>query len=842
MKRTILTAGLAGALLAPLASAREIPLGDVRITAPGAREGRATFTPWSGTWWPMADGELALGWNGTGADFTYDPTAKVYKRATTQKPQSDLSPLLKYDAWRKAVTGTDPGSALVELHGLPGFRHHVYGDDKARYDRDGISYSWWGHCNGWCAAALLEREPLGAVEVNGVRFEVADLKGLLSENHYSVESDFTGRRYYAPERHERESRDPGKALLAALVAGAPRPVAEYVAWYEKAYETTMSSAARAAAKPEDFRDELESFERDQADRYDRAYADLDPHVFHQILESVIGQRRLAFVADITCNDEVWNHPAYAFSSTIERVRTFSENAANRTEWRATTVVHYATDGVSESVLGVESFTRTYTYTLVTDDAGKLLRSAWTGASVDDHPDFAWLPTLNRTTSDYGENTSLVFGEVVKLLPTVHGSTSARALDAVANGVAASSRRPNDRTTTWSQPVATPLDVALGARVTAGQPITKVVFFEQPVSASQGPVIVTRAALVRLGESTTAPDFAVTARLTQGKRMVLAYGYDASGKLVATDEITLQVGGQTPTPTADDAFEENDTAATAATVAAGSFPNLACNDEDWFAVTLAAPGSLSVKIDFRNATGDLDLEVQNVGSSAGTGDQEKVEKTGLAAGTYKVRVFGYQGAKGAYTLTVATTGNAPAPTDDRFEQNDSRAAAATITAGAYPGLRCEDDDWFKVVLAAPGTLAAKLDFRHAEGDIELEVTDASGAVLGSSTSSADGEQVTRSNLAAGTYHVRVYGYQGARAGYGLTVTVTPTNGPAPTTTGTITATTLNVRRGPGTSNAIVTTVRLNAVVTILEERSGWYRVTWTGAPSGELWVSKTYVRV
>src|SRR5687768_10517761 len=141
MKRTMITAGLAGALLAPLTHAREIPLGDVRITAPGAREGRAAYTPWSGTWWPMADGELALGWNGTTADFTYDAATKKYVRAASNKAAHDVSPLLKYDAWRKLVTGVDPGSALIELHGQGGFRHHIYGDEKERLDREGISYS-----------------------------------------------------------------------------------------------------------------------------------------------------------------------------------------------------------------------------------------------------------------------------------------------------------------------------------------------------------------------------------------------------------------------------------------------------------------------------------------------------------------------------------------------------------------------------------------------------------------------------------------------------------------------------------------------------------------------------
>jgi hypothetical protein len=853
MNRRLLTRGLAALAFSLLSAipavARDIPLGDVRITEPGARTGRSTVTPWSGTWWPMAAGELSLGWNGTGADYVYDTASKTYRRATGQKADNDLAPLLKFDAWRKALTGTDPGAALVELHGSGRFRHHVYGDEKERYDREGVSYSWWGHCNGWCAAAILEAEPLGPVSGGGIRFDVADLKGLLTESHYGVESDFTGRRYNAPEAFERDSREPGRLLLAALNANAPKPVAEYVAWYEKAYETTMSATARAAARPADFKDELESFERSYADRFDRAYADLDPHVFHQILESVIGQRHLAFVADITCNEEVWNHPAYGYDSTVERVRTFTENGASKTEWRVRTVVQYATDGVSESVLGIESFTRTYTYSLITDSTGKPIGGAWTGASVDDHPDFAWLPTLNPTGFDASDNPNLRWGDLVTLYPQVHAAAAARSIDLTVNGVQATSRRASGRTTTFPQPVAVPAgDVVLGVR-SASAGVNRVAYFEQRLDASGAVPVVAREPLVTLGTSSTAPTFEATARLTSGKRMVLCYAYDAAGKLLSIDELTLQVGANAPPPQADDAFEENDATGAAAAITAGVHQNLQCNDEDWFKLTLAQGASLTATIDFTHSAGDLDLEVVGpagqVGASDGTSNQEKVEKTGLAAGVYKVRVHGYSGARGRYTLTIVTGGNAPPPasTDDRFEENDTRAAAAAIAAGAYPGLSCKDDDFFKVTLTAESTLTVKTEFRHAEGDLDLQLLDASGTELAKSDSTADAEEVKKERLAPGTYLFRVHGYNGAKAAYGVTVTVTPTGATPPATrSGTITATSLNVRRGPGTTYQVATTLSQNAAVTILGESGTWYRVTWTGAPTGDLWVSKQYVRL
>jgi hypothetical protein len=44
---------------------------------------------------------------------------------------------------------------------------------------------WCGHCNGWAAAAILEPEPTGPVRVGMIDFTVGDLKGLLTEVHYT---------------------------------------------------------------------------------------------------------------------------------------------------------------------------------------------------------------------------------------------------------------------------------------------------------------------------------------------------------------------------------------------------------------------------------------------------------------------------------------------------------------------------------------------------------------------------------------------------------------------------------------------------------------------------------
>lgn len=52
--------------------------------------------------------------------------------------------------------------------------------------------SWYGHCNGWTAAAIRHAEPEHNVERNGVVFTPADIKGLLAEVYMYQDTEFLG--------------------------------------------------------------------------------------------------------------------------------------------------------------------------------------------------------------------------------------------------------------------------------------------------------------------------------------------------------------------------------------------------------------------------------------------------------------------------------------------------------------------------------------------------------------------------------------------------------------------------------------------------------------------------
>jgi subtilisin-like proprotein convertase family protein len=122
----------------------------------------------------------------------------------------------------------------------------------------------------------------------------------------------------------------------------------------------------------------------------------------------------------------------------------------------------------------------------------------------------------------------------------------------------------------------------------------------------------------------------------------------------------------PPPPAGDAFEPDDTLATAARLGAvsgsKSWSNLSIHtstDTDWYQFSINSAGTAAnfARIDFTHASGDLDLFLYNssgtlVGSSEGTGNSEQVSLSGLAAGTYYARVIGYNGATNpSYALTL-----------------------------------------------------------------------------------------------------------------------------------------------------------------------------------------------
>lgn len=271
----------------------------------------------------------------------------------------------------------------------------------------------------------------------------------------------------------------------------------------------------------------------------------------------------------------------------------------------------------------------------------------------------------------------------------------------------------------------------------------------------------------------------------GTYFVQVFGYGG----VANPDYTLGIA-TTPVGVSRDRFEDNDSAATASDlrVVAGTVSETALSiepgDADWFRFTLSGTGGTAdrVALSFNHAQGDIDLALYAadgrslLAQSEGTGSTEEITLAGRGAGTYYVRVYGYEGAANpAYALEIKVAATTAAR--DRFEDNDSAAAATdlrsiggVLTESAL-SIEPGDVDWYRFTLPAGGRSGDKvsLAFVHAQGDVDMQLYNAAGTALAVSEGSGNSEEIALGGLAAGTYLLQVYGYGGvANPAYSLTL--------------------------------------------------------------------------
>ena len=226
-------------------------------------------------------------------------------------------------------------------------------------------------------------------------------------------------------------------------------------------------------------------------------------------------------------------------------------------------------------------------------------------------------------------------------------------------------------------------------------------------------------------------------------------------------------------------------------------NLSINEsgvDEWFKFGTSAAGGVadSVRIDFTSAQGALGLELDDASgtvlySSSGPTDFQQISLSGLAAGTYYIRVFGIGGATNPdYTLTINGPA-APVTTiqpDQYGGHNNTQASAYDLgtvqNQQQLKGLsiyQSGNDEWFKFEVANAGDLTVRIDFSYAQGGLNLSVVAPGGATTLSDTTD-DFQQVELTGAQAGTYYIHVAGYDGAtNPNYTLTInapvaTITP----------------------------------------------------------------------
>ncbi len=226
---------------------------------------------------------------------------------------------------------------------------------------------------------------------------------------------------------------------------------------------------------------------------------------------------------------------------------------------------------------------------------------------------------------------------------------------------------------------------------------------------------------------------------------------------------------------DDAFEDNDTRQTAREVDYDVYTDLqVCQaDDDFYLIPVEGQSRIDVIIDgFDAEAGDLDLfllddQGRAVKVSAGDGASEEVSVCVHDPGNYVAWVAGLAGTENRYDMLLSAE-PATCCVDDGNEDDDGRLDARALPGGAYEdGQICAgDDDWFQFRLTSADLATIDLLFDSAEGNLDLELYDPNGAVVASSASADDDEQIVYDSPVTGDFTIRVYGRAGDEAAYML----------------------------------------------------------------------------
>ncbi|MNX83951.1 hypothetical protein D3C86_1157300 [compost metagenome] len=232
-----------------------------------------------------------------------------------------------------------------------------------------------------------------------------------------------------------------------------------------------------------------------------------------------------------------------------------------------------------------------------------------------------------------------------------------------------------------------------------------------------------------------------------------------------------------------AYEPNETLAAATAITSGTPVSAAIatvGDNDYFRITTAAASNIVYNLAGPSGV-DFDMVIYNsAGTQIGAGTSgtatESVTLNAQAAGTYYIRIYGYNNAVSATCYSLTATATPVANCSTAFEPNNSSAAAATIPLATTISAAISsstDVDFYKVTTSAVGTHQFSM-VGPSGVDYDLYVYNSVGTQIGSGLSSTATENVSIANLAVGTYTIQVIGYNGANSPTCYTLNVARTS--------------------------------------------------------------------
>jgi hypothetical protein len=314
-------------------------------------------TVWADTYWPASEGSHNARWQGPTTKSPLEKYDAAFNNAQGCATQPEVSGRSSKAAWVTYNNCAGPAAKWqTESYESIGLMHNGIDDDGDgaidEYGTDGIDgvQGWWGTCHAWTPASQLIPEPQHAVTVNGVRFDVGDIKALI-QNVF----DRTG---------------------AVMLGGR--------------------------CNAQDITHDVNGSANDDC-------ADVNPGAMHVVLANFLGINQLPLVEDRTANYQVWNQPVVGYEVTKQDKvtakvandcvggtggETWTYNTGAKELYEVRSTVSYVTESsASNTPIGYKDNVSTddYHYILEVSSAGKVIGGRYCKDGENSHIDFLWSP-------------------------------------------------------------------------------------------------------------------------------------------------------------------------------------------------------------------------------------------------------------------------------------------------------------------------------------------------------------------------------------------------------------------------------------------------------------------
>lgn len=341
-------------------------------------EGYSAKPGFSDYYWATYRDAINYRWQGAGILSPAEKYDKSFNNWTPEEGFMDLKPYRGFEAnswgandgcdWDKEYYQKLGPAANWVSNNKGNKRARVHRDDVEEGERCGFGEdrdalngveTWWGLCHATAPVAVLEDEPLKAVEYEGVTFEVGDIKALLTMEYDRTQSHFVGQRCNL--RDDDVHRDEYGRIL------------------------------------------------------DESCRNLNAGTFHLLMTNFLGLQNRMIVGDIDGGYMVWNYPLSGYRVTHQRELTLEEantllnlegeeyaeqykynDAAERFFEIRMRFDYIAGSNPSKEAnshrISNHTRNRNVHYILELDGEGKIIGGEWLMSSHTEKPDFLWLPT------------------------------------------------------------------------------------------------------------------------------------------------------------------------------------------------------------------------------------------------------------------------------------------------------------------------------------------------------------------------------------------------------------------------------------------------------------------